>query len=262
MQTLRPLDLRPNFQLFAPAWLVSSARLLGVLGLLSGCATPADAGGADASVNPDASAQHDAGADLGAARCELPYDQRAIDQVAAGLITVAAQPGDPTTFTAQIDATAGGSSNYGENPFIYIDLINGKKVAITDVQAEHSGDWDMAFKRWQIKLNGGSSGPGMVGAARVAGKDLADVTTAPAGPYATDNYFDAQCNVVLDDIDGLQTVLADWYDYEMGTMRLTPKKEVIVLNRRDQKGHIKVQLTTYYNGTVSANYGLTWSLLP
>ncbi len=101
-----------------------------------------------------------------------------------------------------------------------------------------------------------------VGAAIIADKTLAEVTTAPAGPYVTDTYFDAKCMIQLDSIDGLQTVLSDWYDYDGVTMQLTPRKEVIVLNRRDGKGHIKVQLTGYYKGMAGGNYALAWSLLP
>ena len=250
MQTTRYLASCNHSLLFVAARLAMPALIWSLAGAPSGCSEPTDEG------------SHDAGADLVPARCELPFDQRAIDQVSTGVITVAALPGDPTTFTAQVDATAGGSANYGKNAFVYLDLITGKKVDVTDVQAEHSGSWDIAFKRWQIKLNGGSSGPGAVAAAIVADKTLSEVTTAPAGPYARDSFFDAQCMVLLDAIDGLKTVLSDWYDYDSGTMRLAPKKQVIVLTRRDQKGHIKVQLTAYYKGTVSANYALSWSLLP
>jgi hypothetical protein len=203
----------------------------------------------------------DAGADL-SARCALPYDERAIDLVSTGAVTIAAQPGDPSTFTAQIDATAGGSMGYGKNPFVYLDLIGGKKVELTDVQAGQSGDWDIAFKRWQIKLNGGDSGPGSVTVAIVPDKLLAEVTAAPAGPYAADSYFDGACMVQLDPIGGLQTALSDWYDYDAGTMRLAPRKEVFVLTRRDHQGHIKVQLTGYYKGMAGGNYVLSWSLLP
>ena len=240
--------------------------LLWAVALAAGCQQPEP--GPDAV--PDASAAVDlasAAADLASGpdllpRCELPYDQRAINMVSTGVVTVAVDPGDPDTHSAQVDATAGGSMSYSKNPFVYLDLIAGKKAELTDVQAAQSGAWDIAFKRWQVKLNGGDSGPGGVGAALVPGKDLAEVKTAPAGPYAEDSYFDAKCQVQLDPIGGLQTVLSDWYDYDGATMKLVPKKQVIVLPRRDQKGHIKVQITEYYKGMTGANFTLSWSLLP
>lgn len=247
MQRPRPLSPCPSRLRLVPSLLGPSMMLLALAGLPAGCESPSEGG-------------PDAGPDL-SARCVLPYDQRAIDLVSMGAITVAPEPGDPSTFTAQIDATAGGFANAGKNSFVYLDLVGGKKVELTDLQAEQSGAWDMAFKRAQIKLNGGDSGPGMVGAAVVTGKTLAEVTSAPAGPYATDSYFDAKCMVQLDDIGGLTTALDEWYDYDMN-MVVIPKKEVIVLTRRDQKGHIKVQITAYYKGMAGANYQLSWSLLP
>jgi hypothetical protein len=200
--------------------------------------------------------------DLAPLRCQLPYDERAIDMVSMGAVSVAPDPGDPNTQVAQIDATAGGPQNYGNNPFVYLDLIAGKKVDITDVQAGQSQAWDIALKRWQIKLNSGDSGPGGVTEAIVDGKDLKDVTVAPAGPYMADSYFDAKCNVQLDPIGGLLTALSDWYDYDTGTNQLTPKQEVIVLTRRDKKGHIKLQITGYYKGMAGGNFTISWSLLP
>jgi hypothetical protein len=195
-------------------------------------------------------------------RCELPYDVRAIDKVSTGAVNVMASPGDPNVYTAEIDATAGGSMKYGENPFVYVDLINRKRVDLTDVQAQSSPGWDIAFKRWQIKVNSGDSGPGDVTVARVADKNLPEVAAAPAGPYEADVYFDAKCMLTTDPIGGLGTVLSDWYGYESGSNRLVPNKEVIVLKRRDGQGHIKLQLLGYYKGMAGGNFSLSWSYLP
>jgi hypothetical protein len=225
---------------------------------------PDDTAIADLSVPADLSATPDLAMtpDLLPARCELPYDVRAIDKVATGAVTITPSPTDPAIYLAEVDAVAGGSMKYSENPFVYIDLIERKKVEITDVQADKSKAWDIALKRWQIKINSGDSGPGDVTVARVANKGLSEVTEAPTGTYDADIYFDKKCMFQFDPIGGIGTVLSDWYDYESGTSRLVPKKEVWVLKRRDGKGHIKVQLTSYYKGTTSANYSLTWSYLP
>ena len=214
--------------------------------------------------------EHPTPSDAGAAidmappgpRCELPFDVRAIDMVSTGAVTITETPGMSGVFTAEVDATAGGSSNYGKNPFIYLDLIGRKKVDIDDVAARKSRDWDIAFKRWQIKINSGDSGPGGVAISRIENKTLPDVKMAPAGTYAEDVYFDEKCDIQLDQIGGLGTVVSDWYGYEAGTNRLVPKTEVWVLKRRDGKGHIKLQLLQYYKGTAGGNYTLTWSDLP
>lgn len=195
-------------------------------------------------------------------RCELPFDVRAIAQVSTGAVTITESPAAPGVFGADIDATAGGSMKYGENSFVYLDLAERKKVEIDDVQAQTSTSWDIAFKRWQIKINSGDSGPGGVTVARIPHKDLAQVTAAPAGGYDADHYLDENCKLQTDPINGLGTALSDWYEYESGTNRLLPKDEVLVLTRRDGKGHIKLKLTGYYKGTEGAHYSLSWSSLP
>ncbi len=195
-------------------------------------------------------------------RCELPYDVRAIDKVATGAVAFAIMPSASDTYNAQIDATAGDENTFGENPFVYVDLVLRKKVEISDVQAQKSTNWDIAFKRWQIKINGGDSGPGYTLLSRVDAAGLADVTDAPSGPYHTDAYFDSQCGLISDWLGGLGTALSDWYDYDMKLHHLVPKKEVIVLTRRDGQGHIKLQLNDYYKGDTSGYYSLTLGYLP
>jgi hypothetical protein len=195
-------------------------------------------------------------------RCELPYDLRDINLVSTGSVTIMPTPADPNVFTAEIDATAGGSMKYSENPFVYIDLIGRKKVDITDVQAGTHAGWDLALKRWQIKINSGDSGPSGVTVARVAGKTLPEVSMAPTGTYEADSYFDAKCKLQTDPIGGIATALSDWYEYDTGTSRLVPQKEVLVLKRRDGQGHIKVQIMSYYKGSTSGIFVLNWSYLP
>ena len=193
-------------------------------------------------------------------RCALPYDVRAIDKVSTGAVDITVSPTDAAVYNAQIDATAGGSMGYGENPFVYIDLIGRKKVALSDAKAQFSTDWDIAFKRWQIKINGGDSGPGYVLLTRVDGTSLGDVMDVPLGPYSVDSYFDAQCNLISDPIGGLGTALSDWYDYDMtmGT-RLVPRPQILVFTRRDGQGYIKLQITSYYKDNTSGYFSVSWS---
>lgn len=71
-------------------------------------------------------------------------------------------PPTPTAQTALIDATAGGLAATG--PYTYFSFSTGQVVALSDADAVTSTDWDIAFKRANVKLNSGISGPkGVVG---------------------------------------------------------------------------------------------------
>jgi hypothetical protein len=72
----------------------------------------------------------------------------------------------PTAQTALIDATAGGVGAPATDPnnkYAYFSLSTNQVVNLTDAQAATSSDWDIAFKRANVKLNGGVSGPKGVG---------------------------------------------------------------------------------------------------
>lgn len=67
------------------------------------------------------------------------------------------------TGEVQIDATAGGFGAPPTDPrnkHTYFNLDSGQVVELTDTAAASSSNWHIAFKRSNIKLNGGVSGPG------------------------------------------------------------------------------------------------------
>ncbi len=99
------------------------------------------------------------------------------------------QPANPSNspgnamVTVQIDATAGGFGADPSDPankYAYFNLDTGQVVNISDADATVSGAWHMAFKRANIKLNGGVSGPGAVrGAVADAQEDFYDAAGEP-----------------------------------------------------------------------------------
>lgn len=88
-----------------------------------------------------------------------------------------------TVKTVQIDATAGGFGAEPDDPknkYLYFNLDSGEVIELTDVEAESSSAWHIAFKRTKPKLNGGDSGPGDVQAVVVdAQEDYYDAEGKP-----------------------------------------------------------------------------------
>ncbi len=239
----------------------ASVTLAATLSLfLAACSSATD----NPEPTPDLSATADLGLDpapdLAPVVCSLPFEHRPIDTVSTSAVTI--NP-DGTGFTAEIDARAGGGSESQKNPYVYLDLVAGKKVDITDVQAQKSTAWDIAFKRWQVKINSGDSGSGGVKAALIPPTtELPQVTTAPASGYVEDHYFDAKCRLELDGNGGPKTALSTWYDYNINTHVLTPWKQVYVLTRRDGKGTVKLQVMGYYKAGASGIFTVRWGFLP
>src|SRR5437867_1768721 len=116
-----------------------SRRLLLVLGLVGGC-TGGMAGAPDAPVqSPDAG-----GCDPVSA---LPAGWQPIAQVSPGAVSDTVGASSTTT---DIDATAGGISAFGSNPFVYVTLDPttgaSAKVSITDGDSFAQTGWDLGLK--------------------------------------------------------------------------------------------------------------------
>ena len=73
------------------------------------------------------------------------------------------------------------SDNKGK--YVYFSFNKGV-VEVADPQA--SNDWDIAFNRYHVKTNSGTSGKGQGGALRTEGKDFAALTSAPTEGYTVD----------------------------------------------------------------------------
>jgi hypothetical protein len=189
--------------------------------------------------------------------------------VTKGTVTTTQTSG---VYTAQIDATAGGSVSGANNyPYIYISLKDGKRVDIDDFKAKNDTSWDIAFRRTVILINGGDSGAGKAAVSAVTATDLSQVTTIPAAnTFVTDDYLDDKCVLVMD-ISGQYPATAiggtkGWYKTESdaGMMpSFEPRDLVYVLKLANGTDHVKLKIVTYYDQSTktSAWFTIKWSTI-
>ncbi len=104
--------------------------------------------------------------------------------------TPAPDPGGGEVTTTMIDATAGGFGvppGDPANKYTYFNLATKAVVELTDTQAATSSDWHIAFKRTNIMLNGGVSGPANVkGTVADAQDDFYDASGDPVASIFSD----------------------------------------------------------------------------
>ena len=146
--------------------------------------------------NDDTGAQGDTGesGDTGTttdAVCTDPVEPSCIDDMILDLSLQATKTSDGEVvdtpdgadFVTTVDASAGGYNNADKNAWTYVSFSadGTSKVDIDDESALESMEWDLAFKRYIIRVNSGDSGPSCVGAATMSGNTYADVTSIPAG---------------------------------------------------------------------------------
>lgn len=165
--------------------------------------------------------------------------------VSAGEVTVLSTAG--TAKTLFVNASAGGTMAAAQNPWIYVDLKEGKRVDVTDPGSFTSTAWDLGIKRPLLRTNSGDGGPGQGGAVFLEGKTFDAVTAADAASatIATEQWFDAQCNLTTDPTGAIATTFAGWYDYDQATNKLTPHAGVFIVRGADGSLY-KLAIDDYY----------------
>ncbi len=155
---------------------------------------------------------------------------------------------DGDDFITTVDASAGGYNNATSNPWVYVKFTDegAERVDIDDESALESMDWDMALRRFIVRLNGGSSGPSCVGAVSFLEQSYDELTEIADGlSFAVDDYYTSDCTII-NDSSGLpgspQVVLGTWWEYP-GCVATTDNPHLVQL----ADGRIfKLVIESYY----------------
>ena len=158
-------------------------------------------------------------------------------------------------FASQVDAT-------DSEEWVYMNLADGDQVdAGADPTA--SATWDLAFRRSNIKVNGGFSGTGMVEVAAIATDDFDSITVAPTTAYLTDTVKDGvdpdQPDFINDDntdfVFGRATGASDtgWFNYDPVNHVLSAAA-VIYAVRSVSGQYYKLQFLDYYDGAGTSGF--------
>lgn len=154
---------------------------------------------------------------------------------------------DDGSVSTIVDATA-------EDAWVYLDLETGSQVDVEDPLTDMT--WDLGFRRFHVKLNGGVSGAGSIEAQFVPGVDLAGMSTPPAGGYLVDEP-DGE-----DDNEEPDYVLREWYAYNVMTHVLTPELGVYVVRDAESLVHHGLEIVDYYDAAgTSGIVQLEWKRL-
>ncbi len=180
---------------------------------------------------------------------------------------------DGADWITTLDATAGGIVDAPNNPWTYLRFTDAglEQVELDDLQALESESWHIAAKRFGVRINSGSSGPGCVSVATLEG-DYAAVDALPDdATLRTEAFYDGSCSI-LDDGSGAggpNYALTPWWFYP-GCVGVTYVPFVLEL---DDGRLVKFMVESYYEsgqtecndtgamGSGSANFTWRWSFL-
>lgn len=173
------------------------------------------------------------------------------DTIAPGAIT---NTSTADGFSTVVDATAGGFNASPPHAYVYARFTDTglTKVELDDEASLASLDWDIAFRRYVIRINSGDSGPSCVRAAPLPGATYETVTSVnAAAAYRVDDWLTDSCEFVSDGT-GLPgapaAALSGFWSYP-GCVRMT--NTVYQLELRDGR-RVKLTVDAYYLPNVQA----------
>jgi hypothetical protein len=166
------------------------------------------------------------------------------DKIAEGAVGSTADDG---VWTSTIDASAGGVMMAATNPWVYAKFTDDGlvKIEIDDIDALASSDWDIAAKRFGIRVNSGSSGAGCVGVA-VSDAEFDALDSVPGeAEFAFEDFYTDAC-VLIEDDSGLagnpDYLMAGWWGY---TSCVTTTGAVYLIELADERV-VKLTVDAYY----------------
>jgi hypothetical protein len=189
-----------------------------------------------------------------------------VDEISgARVLLLDAAKGESTLY---VDASAGGIDGGDEYPWVYLSLAEAAGVALSDLEALESAAWDLAFKRFLVRTNGGDSGPGRGGALRIGLPwDRVDGDTLGSRMVPTEEWFDEDCNLLVDEMGAIVTTYSGWSEYDPATHVLAPA-DAVFITRAAGGDLFKVAILDYYSnpdgsrGGVGGRYKLRVARLP
>ncbi len=135
--------------------------------------------------------------------------------------------------------------------WVHVALPSGAGVAPTDPESDTA--WTLAIQRYRIRVNGGTSGNGGVKVAWTDGLAFADTTTAPAGPWVTDDD-----TTTTPEGETAYAFASDggWWSYDSVNHILTARPERIwylaVPEGQGGLRHYRLQVRDYYDANGNA----------
>ncbi|MBL9037801.1 MAG: HmuY family protein [Archangium sp.] len=150
-------------------------------------------------------------------------------------------------YSTYVDARAGGLNPTESYTYVRFTDAGVERVALSDESSLTSVAWDMAFRRYVLRINSGVGGPSCVQAARTAPMTSFESVTSvdPGLAFRTEAYFTSTCDIIPDGsgLDAPATAMASFWTYQ-NCVRMTGNVYVVKLaNGRP----LKLQVQSYYD---------------
>jgi hypothetical protein len=214
-------------------------------------------GDADTDTDSDADSDSDSDSDLDPI-CTEPSEMECVDEMILDLSMHdfvneddVSNEQDGDDWLSLVDASAGGMNSSSDNPWQYVRFTDDgmEKVEIDDETALEDMSWHLSARRYIVRLDSGTSGPGCVGATKVKGKEYEDITAddIAGATFDLEHYYNDSCEIIEDDSGlpgSLDVLIGGWWSYE-SCLETTGQPFLVQL---DDGRILKLRVESYYKG--------------
>ncbi|WNZ61430.1 HmuY family protein [Myxococcus sp. MxC21-1] len=218
----------------------------------------------DAGTEPEPDSGTEPEADAGTeplCQSDVPCSEQSIDRL--NLLTTPSttamfeEEAPAGEFRSYIDARAGGLTVNQSYTYARFTPEGLSRVNIDDQTSLGDHGWDIAFRRYYIRLNGGTSGPSCIGVARLpTGTRFETVTSVPADlTFQSDAWYTETCEFIPDNsgLSGPTMALSSFWSYQ-GCVKMSG--DVFIIRLADGR-HVKFEVTSYYELAVQEHCNAT-----
>ncbi len=153
---------------------------------------------------------------------------------------------DPNTGIVQLTIDASSYINW-----TYFNVSSGETV--TPVDPENSTEWDLAFNRFKIKTNSGTSGIGDAGIIDLGVQEFDSVTSVPMNYYFVDDSISINMgdSLASESHFSFNKLFYDWYSMEGWPPTILSRDHIYSVKNASGEGYSKLQILDYYDPTSS-----------
>jgi hypothetical protein len=137
--------------------------------------------------------------------------------------------------------------------WVYFSFSKGDTLTVDD--PGNSLEWDLGLKRYRLKTNSGTSGPGQGGAVNIGKVDFDSVVEAPENGYTADDSLTYQAHGGSKTISTNQ-VLNGWAIMQGMPPTFIPTDSIYVVKTADGK-YARLWFKSYYHPTESTSGYIT-----
>ena len=173
-----------------------------------------------------------------------------IDAVSDGEVTVTEEDG---ITNVTIDASAGGTDEQVNNPYLYFDFDTNARLDITDIEALENMEWDIAFKRTTIRVNGGDSGPNGCAISIESGATWENATQSDdQNSFIQDDFVDGEtCEVTTEAREQIATAFGVWFEFGAG---ISPISAIYTHYEHTSHAVRKFEIISWSDGVFEVRY--------